>query len=571
MAPYATALAALVDASLAARTSASRRARAWGSLGYYEAVDRRWGRLAPLATAAGGGIVVRAYLAHHQGMTLGALAHVLRDAAMVRRFHSDGRVQATELLLQERVPDRVVVQEPRPAEESRVATPQGPMMARRFRTPHTAHPHAHFLSNGAYTVIVTNAGGGASLWRGNAVTRLREDETRDPGGIFLYLRDVRSGAVWSTAHHPTRQELDGYVASFLPEKASFHGEAHGIETLLEIAVSPEDDVEVRRVTLTNRGARPREIELTSYAELVLGLPADDLAHPAFGKLFVTTSYLPESYALVAHRRPRRSSDPSLYGVHVLSVEGRMQGAVEWESDRKRFLGRGRDVDDPIALDGRPLSGSTGAVLDPIVSLRHRVRIRAGAAARLVRDWCRDRPRRGPRSRAEVPRPRGARARLRARAHARADDAAPPRHLERGRAAVREARLARAVRGLVAARAARAAHAQPARPGGALGSRHLGRSAAARGARGRGGRPAARAAGAAGAGLLAPQGPERGRGGAQRAPRELPRRDARAARHADRERPLGRLQGQAGRRLPAARREPRPPPSACCCKRRRAPC
>jgi cellobiose phosphorylase len=385
VAPYATALAALVDAKLAAR-NLERLAELGleGPLGYYEAVDytARKGESPLVATAAGGGIVVRAYLAHHQGMTLGALAHVLRDAAMVRRFHSDGRVQATELLLQERVPDRVVVQEPRPAEESRAATPQGPMMARRFRTPHTAHPHAHFLSNGAYTVIVTNAGGGASLWRGNAVTRLREDETRDPGGIFLYLRDVRSGAVWSTAHHPTRQELDGYVASFLPEKASFHGEAHGIETLLEIAVSPEDDVEVRRVTLTNRGARPREIELTSYAELVLGPPADDLAHPAFGKLFVTTSYLPESYALVAHRRPRRSSDPSLYGVHVLSVEGRMQGAVEWESDRARFLGRGRDVDDPVALDGRPLSGSTGAVLDPIVSLRHRVRIRAGGSVRV---------------------------------------------------------------------------------------------------------------------------------------------------------------------------------------------
>ena len=315
-------------------------------------------------------------------MTLVALANVLGGDAMVRRFHSDARVQATELLLQERVPPRVTIHVPRPAEGTHVHIHRGPVVARRFRSPHTARPHAHFLSNGAYTVIVTNAGGGASLWRGNAVTRLREDETRDPGGHFLYLRDVRSGVVWSAAYHPTRQELDAYAASFATDKASFHGEAHGIESLLEIAVSPEDDVEVRRVTVTNRTASPREIELTSYAELVLGPPADDLAHPAFGKLFVSTSHLPSSHALLAQRRPRRQGDKELHAVHVLSVEGRLRGAVEWESDRARFLGRGRDVDDPQALDGRPLSGGTGAVLDPILSLRYRVRIGAGASVRV---------------------------------------------------------------------------------------------------------------------------------------------------------------------------------------------
>src|SRR5207249_5947307 len=150
-----------------------------------------------------------------------------------------------------------------------------------------------------------------------------------------------------------------------------------------IAVSPEDDVEVRRLSLTNRSDRPREIEVTSYAEPVLNLAAEDLAHPAFGKLFLETEYVPHSAALVCRRRPRASEDPNIFCVHVLSMEGRMQGPVEWESDRARFLGRGRSTEDPLALDGRALSGTVGAVLDPVLSLRQRVRLPPGGFVRMA--------------------------------------------------------------------------------------------------------------------------------------------------------------------------------------------
>ncbi len=382
VAPYATALAALTDPTLAAANL--RRFQTLGmdgKYGLYEALDftPRKDETGPGRPAAA---VVKAHFAHHQGMTLVALAGALEDAPMVRRFHADPRLQATELLLQERVPREAVIQNPRPPEESRVPIAAEPVSSRRFRSPHTAAPHAHFLSNGAYTVIVTNGGGGASLWRGLSVTRSREDATRDGGGLAFYVRDVRGGTAWSPAYLPTRREPESYVVNFLPHKATFQRREDDIETLLEIAVSPEDDVEVRRLTVTNRGDREREIELTSYGEIVLGSPADDLAHPAFGKLFIQTSYEPASHALVCERRPRRAEDPYLFGVHVLSVEGRLTGAVEWETDRARFLGRGRDVDDPVALDGRPLSGTTGTVFDPIVSLRHRLRLRPGASARL---------------------------------------------------------------------------------------------------------------------------------------------------------------------------------------------
>ena len=229
---------------------------------------------------------------------------------------------------------------------------------------------------------MTNAGGGASFCRGRAVTRYRPDSTRDPGSQFIYLRDVWSGSVWSAAYHPIGKEPEEYVATFLAEKATFQRRDEGIRTQLDIAVSTEHDVEVRRLAVTNISDRPREIEVTSYVEIVLAPPADDLAHPAFGKLFVETEYLPESAALLARRRSRASDEADVWAVHVLSLEGRTQGPVERETDRTSFLGRGRGPGNPQALDGRSLSGTTGVLLDPIFSLRQRIRLAPGGMVRM---------------------------------------------------------------------------------------------------------------------------------------------------------------------------------------------
>jgi cyclic beta-1,2-glucan synthetase len=387
VAPYATALAAMLDPTAAARNLRRLAGEGLeGAYGFYEAIDYTHGRADE--TPGGGrtahlpGTVVRAFMAHHQGMTLVSLANTLLGDQMVKRFHADPRVQATELLLQERVPRHAAITQPRPVEETRVAGPVAALALRRFRSPHTRFPHAQFLSNGNYTAVVTNAGGGASFCRGRAVTRHREDATRDPGSQFLYLRDVRSGSVWSATFHPTLKEPEDYEVTFLPEKATFHRRDDDIATQLDIAVSAEDDVEVRRLGVTNHGDRPREIEITSYAEIVLAPPADDLAHPAFAKLFVETEYLPESAALLCHRRPRADDEPGAWAIHVLSLEGRTQGPVEWETDRARFLGRGRAPENPQALDGRSLSGTTGVVLDSVVSLRQRIRLAPGGFMRL---------------------------------------------------------------------------------------------------------------------------------------------------------------------------------------------
>ena len=380
VAPYAAALASMIDpAAAAANLRRLTAAGADGPFGYFDAID-----YTPRDAEHTGvkGAVVRATFAHHQGMTLVAIANTLLDNRMVERFHSDPRVKATELLLQERVPRLVPVTPPRPLEATRVATPMAADAVRRFRAASTQFPHAGFLSNGNYVSVITNAGGGSSSWRGRAVTRDRRDATRDPGGQYIYLRDVRTDAVWSATAQPFGTDPQDYLVTLAPERATFHRFDDGIATDLDVAVSTEDDVEVRRVGITNRSDRLREIEVTSYAEVALAAPAADLSHPAYGKLFVETEYRADCSALLGHRRPGGPDGEEVWALHVLSVDGRSHGTLEYETDRSRFLGRGREPGDPQALDGRPLSNTVGATLDPIFSLRQRIRIAPGGFARL---------------------------------------------------------------------------------------------------------------------------------------------------------------------------------------------
>ena len=387
VAPYAAGLATMIDPSASVENLRRlERLDARGDYGFYDAIDytdRTSGALdeAPVLSTGEGAIVYQ-HLAHHQGMTLVAIANALLGDVMVERFHADPRVKATELLLQERVPVYAATSEPRPDDDVRAMAPPPTVTSRRFRSPHTVFPHTQFLSNGNYIAAVTNAGGGWSTWRDLSVTRRRHDSTTDSGSQFFYIRDVRSGSVWSPTYHPTRRDADEELATFRADRVTMTRRLDEISTQLDISVSPEDDVEVRRLTITNNGERGRELEITSYVEPVLGSPVDDFAHPAFGKLFIETEFLAGSAALICHRRPRDPGDASLWAVHGLALDGRAQGPIEWETDRSAFLGRGRGPDDPIALDGRTLSGMTGVALDPILSLRQRIRLVPGASMRL---------------------------------------------------------------------------------------------------------------------------------------------------------------------------------------------
>ena len=250
-------------------------------------------------------------------------------------------------------------------------------MQRRYTSAHSRVPRTHLLSNGRYSVMVTSAGSGYSRWHDVAITRWREDVTCDGWGAYVFLRDLSGGEAWSAGYQPSVTEPDAYEVTFSEDRAEIVRRDGGITTTLEIAISPEDDAEVRRVSITNHGPRTREIELTSYAEIALARQPDDLGPSRFAKLFVETEFVSDLGAILATRRQRSSGDPLVWAAHLAVVEGETSDDVQFETDRARFIGRGQTVRSAAAMtDGSPLSNTCGAVLDPIFSLRRRVIVRA---------------------------------------------------------------------------------------------------------------------------------------------------------------------------------------------------
>jgi cyclic beta-1,2-glucan synthetase len=381
VAPYATALAAMVQPA-AALENFERLASlgALGHYGFYESIDYTASRLPEGKSFA----VVQAYMAHHQGMTILALANLLLESTMRRRFGADPAVEATDLLLQERTPRTVAVARPvvEDASTRLHAREDIPPVLRTFRSPHDPTPRTHLLSNGRYSVMMTAAGSGYSRWRGLDVTRWREDTTRDPWGSYVFLTDAESGTTWSAGYQPAGVEPDAYEAVYSEDRVEIHRRDGPIATSLQVLVSTEDDAEIRRISLTNLGLRAREIEITSYAEVVLAPPAADATHPAFSSLFVQTEFVSATEALLAGRRPR-DREEGIWAAHVMTVQGELAEMLQYETDRGRFLGRGRSIRNPSAIeDRRPLSNTVGTVLDPIFSIRRRVRIAPGTTARV---------------------------------------------------------------------------------------------------------------------------------------------------------------------------------------------
>ncbi len=382
VAPYATALATMVEPAASARNFVQLAAvGSSGRYGFYEALDYTRSRLPEGKDYA----IVRAFMAHHQGMTVVAIANALLDGEMRARFHAEPIIQATELLLQERTPRDVAAARPRAEEVRAGAAVRGLELpaVRRLHSVHAATPEVQLLSNSRYAVMLTGVGSGYSRWRDLGITRWCEDATRDDWGAYVFLRDVHSGDVWSAGYQPSGVEPASYDVRFSEDRAEFTRRDGPITTVLEIVVSPEDDAEVRRLSVSNAGNRVRDIELTSYAELALAPPAADAAHLTFSKLFVQTEYDARLGAILATRRRRSPTEPEIWAAHLAVVEGETVGETEIETDRARFLGRGRDARAPIAvMDGRPLSNTVGTVLDPVFAVRRRVRIQPGEMVRI---------------------------------------------------------------------------------------------------------------------------------------------------------------------------------------------
>lgn len=381
VAPYASALALMVAPNQACANLQRLAAMGLeGQFGLYEAVDYTPARLPRGVTYT----VVRSYMAHHQGMSLLAFAHLLLDRPMQRRFAAEPLLKATLMLLQEKIPRAS-------ARHHLLEDTQGTggLFADEHASVHppitaeTATPEIQLLSNGRYHLMVTNAGGGYSRWRNLALTRWREDATRDNWGMFVYVRDTETGVFWSTAHQPTLKRADSYSAIFSEGRAEYRRRDADIETYTDLVVSPEDNIELRRLRITNRSSQTRTLDITTYLEVVLAAPAADDSQTAFGNLFVQTEILPDRRAVLCTRRPRSEAEHPPWMFHLLASNGTVLDAMSYETDRFRFIGRGRTLAAPQALlDEGDLSGSQGSVLDPAVAIRSRLTLTAGQAVTL---------------------------------------------------------------------------------------------------------------------------------------------------------------------------------------------
>ena len=372
IAPYATIMALMVEPEAAVRNLELLDHDGFSdNYGFFEAVDYTTSRLPHGKTRS----VVRSFMAHHQGMSFLSLGYVLLGQPMQRRFCSDPEIEAALLLLQEQTPravksyshvDEMAVTGISAAEEKSEVEPA-------VYGAGTLWPAVHMLSNGTYQVMVTNTGGGYSRWRDLAITRWREDATRDNWGAFCYICDVDSKEYWSPVHQPTLQPLDSYSAVFHEGKAEYRSKHKDFSMHLEVSVSPEDDLELRRLRIMNLSREPKTIEITSYSEVVLTQPNADPLHPAFSNLFVQTELVNHDQAILCTRRKRSDDETPPYMIHLMAVHGLPRQEISYETDRLRFIGRGRTAQNPLAMD-KPgsLSNTVGSVLDPIVAVRHRI-------------------------------------------------------------------------------------------------------------------------------------------------------------------------------------------------------
>ncbi len=344
-----------------------------GKYGFYEAID-----YTPARSQRGQfGSLIQSFMAHHQGMGFLSLAYLLLDQPMQKRFEAELQFQATLLLLQERIP-KASIPYSHNSDTDEITFPENNVQMRVISTPNTPTPEIQLLSNGRFHSMLTNAGGGYSKWKNIALTRWREDATCDNRGIFCYIRDLESNTFWSNAYQPTLKQPKNYVTTFTQGRVEIRRQDNGIETYTEVVVSPEDDVELRRIHVTNRSRKRRIIEITSYAEVVLNNEAADAVHPAFSNLFVQTEIAENQHAIICTRRPRSVNEHTPWLCHVMKMTGAKHEEVSYETDRMQFIGRGNSTINPrVMAEIGKLSGNDGSVLDPIVSIRYKVSIEPG--------------------------------------------------------------------------------------------------------------------------------------------------------------------------------------------------
>ena len=387
VAPYASILSLMVDpVSSLENLKRLEKLGGFGLHGFYDAVDFTPSRMGEKETYKW----VQTYMVHHHGMSLLAIENVLNDWEVQRWFHNDPRIRGCELILQEKIPRGVPIKEPHPID---VELEPGEQQMVEHVVEHAgineldiSPPRLHLLSNGEYSLFLTHAGTGSSKAHGISLSGWDDDSTMDPLGFFFYIRDQKSGEFWSSMHQPVKREPDRYDTWFHNGKIVTSRVDNWIETTTTVTVSPDDPMELRKLTLTNYSREERTLELTSYAEVVLNRAENHNSHPAFSKLFVQTDYLAEHHAILAKRRPRSEDEKTLWLIHTFAGDDHdnITEPLQFETDRSVFIGRGRSLSNPAAMDAdSKLSGSLGNISDPIVSLHKTVKLGPGEKKELI--------------------------------------------------------------------------------------------------------------------------------------------------------------------------------------------
>jgi cyclic beta-1,2-glucan synthetase len=383
IAPYASILASQFAPQAALENLNKLRAvGALGMYGFHDAVDFTPSRVPEGKKCA----VVYNYYAHHHGMSIAAIANVVFDGLLRELFHSDPVIEAAELLLQEKAP-RDVPKMTSKHETDAIAQVQGDLMrpeVRRVEDPASREREIVLLSNGRYSSMLTATGAGYSRWNGLAVNRWRPDPTEDRWGTFIFLRDPSTNEWWSTTAEPRSIASEVTRTSFSDDRAEFSKTVGNLTSDLEVFIASEHDAEGRRLTLTNTGDKDRLIEVTSYMEPVAAPDIVDTGHPVFARMFLKTDFDANNHAIFVERQKRELTDPSIAIAHLVVSEEEQTSATEFETDRMRFLGRGRSLTEAAAFDpGSSLSGTDGFTMDPCVSLRRTVLVPAGEKVSLV--------------------------------------------------------------------------------------------------------------------------------------------------------------------------------------------
>ena len=374
VAPYATFLALMVDPESALKNISHLKADGLeGDYGFYEAAD-----YAPKSLLNKKNAIVMSFMAHHEGMSLLAIDNYLNKNIMQKRFHSNPTVRSARLLLQEKNPGNIVFTK---EVKEKVISIKGPELIensyiRKYNKPNETMPKTHILSNGDYSVVLTDRGTGYSKNNDIQITRWREDITLDSYGTFCFLKNVETGAVWSSAYAPINIMPDDYEVIFTPDKVQYRRIDKDIETVTEIVVASGDNVEIRRISVKNLGEKTEILELTSYFEVVMALQTQDIAHPAFSNLFVETEYLPQKRSIIASRRIRANGEKTWQTANTVVFENGTGPEVQFETDRIKFIGRGNNITSAIKADNL-LSDSAGSILDPVMSMRVNLNIEPG--------------------------------------------------------------------------------------------------------------------------------------------------------------------------------------------------